>query len=403
MSPETSTETITNVPDTYEPSRSSKKSEPNLVEDTRKNLGNISELFGNLTQNVLNYIQNNSIIKEIESYKDTWGDRNNSTAKMDIEMKQYTLAALENLEKKDPHADKKMIDAAKSALEQEIKNKDDTYSKVVDNALEVVRMHIDSSEGKSFNFKADPKDKSIGLFFGQVDGKAMDMGPRTLAALKWLNGQEVDFEKLNQVTKGIITVQQGFNPLQASDEYGAGSSHDAMYNRNYDSENIDTDTTDKIIDTIDKLQPRARERLKQISKELGVNPLYLVACMSFETGGTFDPAKTNGAGSGATGLIQFMPDTAIGLGTSTEALAKMTQEEQLEYVRKYFLADKDKLKSLEDTYMAILWPAAVGKSNDSNILDPGSYNQNSGLDKNGDGNISKEEATQMVREHLNKY
>jgi hypothetical protein len=34
--------------------------------------------------------------------------------------------------------------------------------------------------------------------------------------------------------------------------------------------------------------------------------------MSFETGWTFNPAIKNGVGSWATGLIQFMRDTAIG-------------------------------------------------------------------------------------------
>ena len=38
-----------------------------------------------------------------------------------------------------------------------------------------------------------------------------------------------------------------------------------------------------------------------------------MAVMSFETGGTFDPGIRNAAGSGATGLIQFMPSTAAGL------------------------------------------------------------------------------------------
>ena len=34
----------------------------------------------------------------------------------------------------------------------------------------------------------------------------------------------------------------------------------------------------------------------------------------------------------------------------------MTAEEQLDYVEEYFKTSKGKLKSLEDVYMAILWP-----------------------------------------------
>ena len=48
---------------------------------------------------------------------------------------------------------------------------------------------------------------------------------------------------------------------------------------------------------------------------LGISEADLMAVMSFETGGTFNPGIRNAAGSGATGLIQFMPSTAAGLGT----------------------------------------------------------------------------------------
>ena len=60
--------------------------------------------------------------------------------------------------------------------------------------------------------------------------------------------------------------------------------------------------------------------------------------MSFETGGEFSPATKNRMQSGATGLIQFTDKTAKGLGTTTEALAKMTPEQQLDYVEKYLAA-----------------------------------------------------------------
>lgn len=53
-------------------------------------------------------------------------------------------------------------------------------------------------------------------------------------------------------------------------------------------------------------------------KNLGIpDPSYLMACIAFETGETFSPAIKNSAGSGAVGLIQFMPSTAKALGTTT--------------------------------------------------------------------------------------
>jgi hypothetical protein len=52
--------------------------------------------------------------------------------------------------------------------------------------------------------------------------------------------------------------------------------------------------------------------------------------------------------------------------------------------------------------MAILWPAAVGKSNDYVLFSSPSkaYEQNKGLDLNKDGNITKAEAAAKVRNQL---
>ena len=59
----------------------------------------------------------------------------------------------------------------------------------------------------------------------------------------------------------------------------------------------------------------------------------MYAVMSFETGGSFSPGQKNQAGSGATGLIQFMPNTAKGLGTTTEELSKMNRAQQISMLR----------------------------------------------------------------------
>ena len=105
------------------------------------------------------------------------------------------------------------------------------------------------------------------------------------------------------------------------------------------------------------------------------------------------------AGSGATGLIQFMPETARNLGTTTEALSKMTRTEQLQYVDKYFQGTLKKGGSLSDVYMSVLLPAAVGKPEDFVLFGEGgayggdrAYEQNKGLDANKDGKITKAEA-----------
>ncbi|MEH3107967.1 MAG: N-acetylmuramoyl-L-alanine amidase [Sphingomonas fennica] len=156
-----------------------------------------------------------------------------------------------------------------------------------------------------------------------------------------------------------------------------------------------------------KVSPAFRQRVIEICEEIGMAPDHLMACMAFETGATFSPSLANKAGSGAVGLIQFMPTTAVALGTSSEALAAMTAEEQLLFVRRYFLGQKGRLKTLGDVYMAILWPAAIGKPDDHPLFVKGQepvrrYDQNSGLDVGRDGVVTRAEATAKVLRMLEK-
>jgi hypothetical protein len=143
-----------------------------------------------------------------------------------------------------------------------------------------------------------------------------------------------------------------------------------------------------------------------IANTLGCHPNYLMACMAWESGETFSPSVKNAAGSGATGLIQFMPATARGLGTTTAALAKMTAEDQLNYVYKYFRPYAGKLRNLGDIYMAILWPKGVGQPDHYVLFDkrkwPTGYRQNSGIDVNKDGLVTRAECLVKVNEKLAK-
>lgn len=149
-----------------------------------------------------------------------------------------------------------------------------------------------------------------------------------------------------------------------------------------------------------KVSGEFRARVWWIANQLGLPADDLMACMAWESGRTFSPSVRNMAGSGATGLIQFMPTTAKGLGTTTDALAAMTAEDQLNYVYKYFLPYKGRLKNLGDIYMAILWPAGVGKADSYVLWDKGqrptTYRQNAGLDVNKNGQITRGEALAKV-------
>ena len=98
---------------------------------------------------------------------------------------------------------------------------------------------------------------------------------------------------------------------------------------------------------------------------------WLANLMNFETGGTFSPSIRN-RHSGATGLIQFMPSTARGMGTTTDALAAMSAKDQMVYVEQYLMRKKKNSKSFSqptDVYMAVFYPIAMGKGKDYSIAD----------------------------------
>jgi len=150
-----------------------------------------------------------------------------------------------------------------------------------------------------------------------------------------------------------------------------------------------------------KVNAAFKRKVIEISAELGIDPNFLMAAMAFESARTFSTNIQNSL-SGAVGLIQFMPATAKGLGTSTAALKKMTPLAQLDFVRQYFLPSKGKLRDLSDVYMAILWPRAVGRPASYILFAQGSkqYQQNKGLDVNSDGVVTKVEAASRVQQHL---
>lgn len=149
-----------------------------------------------------------------------------------------------------------------------------------------------------------------------------------------------------------------------------------------------------------KMSPACRDKVFSIAADLVTEPDHIMAVIAFESAETFRPDIKNFAGSGATGLIQFMPATARGLGTSVEALAKMTVLEQLDWVHAYFRPYRGKMKTLSDVYMAVLWPKAVGKPEDyvlwTKATMPTTYRQNAGLDANKDGLIKKNEAAAKI-------
>jgi hypothetical protein len=152
-----------------------------------------------------------------------------------------------------------------------------------------------------------------------------------------------------------------------------------------------------------KVSPEFKAKVIKICTNLAMDPNFLMSAMAFESGESFSPSVKNPSSS-ATGLIQFMATTATGLGTTTAKLAAMTAVDQLDYVEKYFTPYKGRLATIEDTYMVILWPKAVGEDNSYVLFSKPSnaYTQNAGLDADKDGDITKAEAAARVKAKLTK-
>lgn len=136
----------------------------------------------------------------------------------------------------------------------------------------------------------------------------------------------------------------------------------------------------------------------KISRLINIDPNWLMQIMWFES--KLEPQAVNPI-THATGLIQFMPDTAKQLGTSAEALKQMTNLQQLDFVYKYFLPFKGKLKSFRDTYFAVFFPTAIDKPGEwilqtKNLSSKLIAKFNSIFDLNKDGQITVNEVEKYM-------
>jgi hypothetical protein len=150
----------------------------------------------------------------------------------------------------------------------------------------------------------------------------------------------------------------------------------------------------------------------EIADRLGVNRSHLMAVMWFES--RLSPTAKN-PGSGAVGLIQFLPSTAADLlglrGPGREkravaAVTSMSAEQQLGLVEQYLerVLHGRKVSTLRDLYMCVLYPQAVNRgagfalahADATTPFGRAVYAQNAGLDWNHDGVITAGEAAGAV-------
>jgi hypothetical protein len=151
----------------------------------------------------------------------------------------------------------------------------------------------------------------------------------------------------------------------------------------------------------DKITASNLQKVIEVCKKLGINPDHLMMSMFKETAGTFSPSIKNPTSS-ATGLIQFMEKTAKQLGTTTAQLRAMTFNDQMNFVYKYFLPYKGRLKNFYDVYLAIFFPAAIGKNDDWRFPN-WVYRANRGLDTNKNGYITLGEWKKWALTGQKKY
>lgn len=100
--------------------------------------------------------------------------------------------------------------------------------------------------------------------------------------------------------------------------------------------------------------PALAEDIVDVAHTVGVSPYDLANLIHAES--EFDPKKV-GPGGRPVGLIQFAPDVAEELGTSTRALLRMGATEQMRYVQAY-LKKYAPFSGKQALFMAVFRPAS---------------------------------------------
>ena len=156
-----------------------------------------------------------------------------------------------------------------------------------------------------------------------------------------------------------------------------------------------------------------RKKLIDSARELGMKPDHLATIISFESAGSFSPSKRNPL-SGCVGLIQFCRPAAVaaaadaGLTMTGDAaldwLSKMTPEQQLDHVVGYFkrTGRGHKPLTLEQAYLLVFAPAFAFRELNAVAYAAGTkaYDQNKGMDSDGDGKITVADVAGKIAAHF---
>jgi tape measure domain-containing protein len=201
-------------------------------------------------------------------------------------------------------------------------------------SLESIKKTFGGQLGKSIEVQAGQK-------LGNVIHDALSSGPHLDFGVR-LNGKYIEPQKFLQDFMG--------------GKYGGVVSGKTMQQRQPVPKVPPIPGLDPRIDT------KFLQTVANIAQSVGAKPEDLLKTMLYETGGTLSPSARNSRTS-ATGLIQFMPATARGLGTNINALAQMSPQDQLVFVQKY-LKQNSRGQKL-DSFRKVLSTVFAGNPNAS--------------------------------------
>ena len=151
----------------------------------------------------------------------------------------------------------------------------------------------------------------------------------------------------------------------------------------------------------------------EVSEKRGINQAEFLGLMASES--SLDPKAVN-KDTGATGLIQFLPEVAERLGTTTDKILEMSRTDQVKLIDKYFdvnkLPDNPTAGQLKTN---VLMPAYTDKGDDFELMtknkkftdgeagNPNTFSQNKGLDYNEDGFVTVGEAGQSIFKKMEEF
>ena len=144
--------------------------------------------------------------------------------------------------------------------------------------------------------------------------------------------------------------------------------------------------------------------LKRYCSAMNVNHEWLMTVMYAESRLN---EKARNPKTNATGLIQFMPSTAKGLGTTVDELYNLNNVQQLYYVYMYFKPFAGRINSVYDLYKCVFFPAMLGKPDNwvaqtSTLSAETIAKYNPIIDLNHNGQITVSEFCAYVDTYLKK-